>query len=167
MAISWYNVSFTGNPKATLQAHTIHPSMSEIHRFPGRLPRRFAPRNDIFFYISDGSIPLKKHNVGGGGTPPPYEACLYMKRREGQDPPLRFYVVTLYHSSGGLPRQCAHWLAMTACRGCPKSQLPVTGRYQKVSTVSAPVSSGSQPLWNIRDSTWLTSRMASNMVVST
>ena len=32
----------------------------------------------------------------GGGTPPPYE-----------------HVVTWYHSSGGLPHQCAHWFAMT------------------------------------------------------
>ena len=86
MAISWYNVSIPTNPKGMVWACTIHPPYRKISRPTGRLPRRFAPRNDIFFTFFDRSLPLNNRYRGGGGTPPPYE-----------------HIVTWYHSSGGLP----------------------------------------------------------------
>ena len=90
----------------------------------GRFPRRFAPRNDIFFHVYNISLPLRNHNVVGGGTPPAlhsFRNASQDETREGQDPPLRFCCFALSHSTGGLhhrhslrsPHQCAHWFAMT------------------------------------------------------
>ena len=52
MGISWYKVSITGNPKATVQGRTIHPPVLKVQRFTGRFQRRFAPRNDMVFRFS-------------------------------------------------------------------------------------------------------------------
>ena len=41
------------------------------------------PRNDIFFSVFRISLPLCNRNVGGGGTPPPYEYVVALYRRDG------------------------------------------------------------------------------------
>ena len=67
----------TGNPKAMVEAHTIHPPAQKIQPSPGRFPRRFTPRNDIIFNVCNMSLPLRNRNVTAGACPRPTVLCRY------------------------------------------------------------------------------------------
>ena len=59
-------------------ANTVHPTCRKIQRFPGRFPRRFAPRNDIFFHVYNIIVTGVWSLRFGGGKPPPYCPCRYI-----------------------------------------------------------------------------------------
>ena len=78
-----------------VQGCTVDFGFSIIDTLYQEIATSQAPRNDIF----------------SPGSKNRYQ-CVVVTR-EGQDPPLQFRIGTVYHSTGGLPHQCAHWFAMT------------------------------------------------------
>ena len=95
-AISWYNVSITENPKATGGLYHSSPRV-ENPTFPREIPTSHGFLGMTYFFtLTIYRYRSETATWAAGARHPPYE-----------------YAVTAYHSTGGLPRQCAHWLAMT------------------------------------------------------
>ena len=85
MGISWYKVTILKTRRPRYWANTIHPPCHKISRFPGRFPRRYAPRNDMegVGAWAKGRYPFETGRLRRGARRPPYE-----------------HVVPWYHSTG-------------------------------------------------------------------
>ena len=141
VGFSWYKVSSTKNPKAMVEARTIHRPVSENPTFPREIPTSLRGFGMTFSF---SGLKYRYHSIiapgrRGHATRPtfiPGHICKY-ETREGQDPPLLFFISPRFLNyplsainyplgkSGGLhqrhslrsPHQCAHWFAMTAYPG--------------------------------------------------
>ena len=118
VGISWYTVWATETRRPWWRPVPSIPRVGKSHVSPGDSHVASLLGMTYCFTFTNISLPLGNRNVVGGGTPPALRSSrdisIY-ETREGQAPPLRFRIVTLYLLSTGLhhrhslrsPHQCA------------------------------------------------------------
>ena len=100
-------------------------------------------KKDKFLFILRVSnfLSLRTSPLKWCGNPPVRKEMYRYLPNRAENMAFLMVIVTWYHSTGGLPRQCAHWLAMTAYIWCALSNnnlsvCPETFRTGKTITAS-------------------------------